>query len=142
MREEGENVPVNHGEIGFEINHDDQYVTKKSTNNLTRIETKDFNPANNPSEFAFSKSPELNSPSIPVKRKGGKTQILYNERMYNAYKQRMDSIKEEEKLYEINEIKYFMKTKKIHCFKYNYAFEEVVQNFNSYLSYIQLSPDG
>lgn len=33
-------------------------------------------------------------------------------------------------------------TNKISCFKYNYAFEEVVQNFNSYQSYIQLSPDG
>lgn len=33
-------------------------------------------------------------------------------------------------------------TNKMHCFKYNYAFEEVVQNFNSYQSFIQLSPDG
>ena len=68
--------------------------------------------------------------------------IKYHERKYNAYKSRVDGIAPEEKHEEITRIKYFLMTNKLKCFKYNYAFEEVVQNFNNYQSFIQLSPDG
>ena len=68
--------------------------------------------------------------------------IRHQERKYNHYKKRMDAIKEEERIDEINQIRYFLTNNRINCFKYNYAFEEVVQNFNSYQSFIQLSPDG
>ena len=63
---------------------------------------------------------------MPKNQPGGMYQIRHMERKYNHYKRRMDAIKEEEKIDEINQIKYFLTTNKINCFKYNYAFEEVV----------------
>ena len=89
------------------------------------------------------KKMNLQNASQPLSQPGGKAyQIRKHERLYNQYKRRIDSLRQEYKIDEINQIRYFMMTNKINCFKYNYAFEEVVQNFNSYQSYIQLSSDG
>ena len=64
-----------------------------------------------------------------------------HQKKYDEYKKMKDAVTTEDLIQEFTNIKHFMRDNQIKCFKYNYSLEEIVQNFATFQSFIQLSED-
>ena len=75
-----------------------------------------------------------------TKRISKQSQEIHNQK-YQSYINKQLNFTEAQQFNEFNEAKSFLTKNRVKCIKYNYAFEDIVQNSKSYEAYFYLTED-